>query len=341
MMEPIKPDHARVSLYEGMDRVNNLRHALLGVIDEINWATCQKVIIKPNLVKIDRHHAVTHPDALGCVLTMVRERYRGPLMIAEGCAEEPTPELFKRQGFEGLAKEYGALLVDLNEDDGVPFTVYNRRARPLRVRVARQIIEADCRISLCLPKTHDHVVVTLSIKNMIMGSIVNRRLAAHDHALSTWFNGLARIVWGHGNGLGSDKVAMHQGYPMINLNLARTAPFVRPHLSIVDGFFGMDGAGPINGEIVPWRIALAGTDPLAVDCLTSHLMGFEINQIGYLNYCTQLGLGCANLDEIDILGNVSPQNVARTFRSHPDYQRQIQWHHPEAARLLRSDPKKW
>jgi uncharacterized protein (DUF362 family) len=332
-MESTKPAHPRVSLCQGEERSSNLRAALSPVIDDIDWASRKSVIIKPNLVKDGHPHAVTHFDALRSVLALVRERYHGPLAIAEGCAEEPTHEVFRHNGFEPLAAEYDAALVDLNGDDAVPFTVYDRQAHPLRVSLARQIIDSDCRISLCPPKTHDAVVVTLSIKNMIMGSIINRR-AASGKTHHSWLEHLMHRFYARG--MGNDKVAMHQGYPMMNINLARLAPFVLPHLSIVDGFTGMEGAGPVAGEPVPWGIALAGTDALAVDRLTSHLMGFEIDQIGYLHYCAQLGLGCADLDKIEILGHSSPQAAARAFTPHPRYRKQIRWHHPEAARLLRN-----
>ncbi len=333
-MEVVKPDCAKVALWKGQERTANLRDALLHVVDGIDWASRQAVLIKPNLVKIGRPYAVTHPDALATVLAVVRERYSGPLTIAEGCAEEPTSEFFKLQGIDELADEYEASLIDLNADESVPITVYNQDAKPLQIRLARQVIKSDCRISLCLPKTHDTVLVTLSIKNMAMGSLINRRLSKmKDHP--AWFDRLGRLLHGHGNGWGSDKVAMHQGYPVINLNLARLATFVRPHLSVVDGFIGMEGAGPLNGKPVPWGVVVAGTDALAVDTLTAHLMGFEIDHIGYLSYCAQLGLGCSDLERIEIVGNTAPQTVARSFAPHPQHRRQLHWQHPRAVELLK------
>jgi uncharacterized protein (DUF362 family) len=122
----------------------------------------------------------------------------------------------------------------------------------------------------------------------------------------------------------------------MNLNLARLAPLVLPHLSILDGYVAMEGAGPVHGDPVPWRIALAGTDPLAVDVVAANLMGYALKQIGYLAHCAQLGLGQADLAKIAIVGNVAPETVARSFRPHPQHRAQRQWAHPQEAELLAS-----
>ena len=70
-------------------------------------------------------------------------------------------------------------------------------------------------ISAAKLKTQDTVVVTLSIKNMVMGSIYAR-----------------------------DKIMVHQGYKYTNRNLAEMAGLVWPDLAVVDGLTGMEGNGP-------------------------------------------------------------------------------------------------
>jgi uncharacterized protein (DUF362 family) len=311
-----------------------LRSALRLVLDDIQWPSRHSVLVKPNLVSPSRPYANTHYDALAVLLEEIRARYDGPLSIAEGCALEPTAEAFESHGYGTLATLYDAHLVDLNAEAVIRFRVYDRRARPLWLRLARCVVESDCRVSLALPKTHDAVLITLSIKNMIMGSLVNRRLAG-GNGRPAWLDRVGQIIKGHGNGWGSDKTAMHQSYPVLNLNLGLLAPLVWPHLSVLDGFVGMEGAGPTDGTPVPWGIAVAGTDPLAVDVLTARLMGFALNEVGYLGYCAQQGLGCADLERIQILGNVAPDTAARPFLPHPRHAQQRRWQHPDAPRLLR------
>jgi uncharacterized protein (DUF362 family) len=223
-----------------------------------------------------------------------------------------------------LAKPYDVDLIDLNADRAAPVQVYDRWRRPQTLHLARTIAESDLRISIGPPKTHDSVIVTLSLKNMIMGSLINLKLAAREGPPSRSIT--ARVIGrlrraSHRN----DKLAMHQGCAMINLNLARLAPLVKPQLAVVDGFEAMEGNGPLHGNPVDWRIALASTDALAVDSLTTHLMGFDPAEVGYLYYCQQLGVGVGQLDKIEVIGGGVIARVRRPFKPHPSYHRQRHW----------------
>lgn len=324
-----------VALWHGEDRATNLRRVLAPVLAQIDWSTRRNVVIKPNLVIYDKPLACTHRDALEVVLQEVRTRYTGRLTIAEGGAVQATTDAFAYHGYYELAKTYDARLYGLNVDQSIAAKVYTRWGKPIWLHLARTVVESDCRISLALPKTHDSVIVTLTLKNIIMGSLVHRRLALAHNRFAHRLNRIIQILWHNNIGWGNDKRAMHQGYQMININLARLAPLVWPHVSVLDGYVGMEGDGPVNGTAVPWDIALAGTDALAVDALAAHMMGYPPESIGYLSYCARIpGRGCADLDKLTITGNTTPATIARTFQPHPDYEKQGQWHHPRAEMLL-------
>jgi uncharacterized protein (DUF362 family) len=132
----------------------------------------------------------------------------------------------------------------------------------------------------------------------------------------------------------SDKMKMHQSHPVINLNLALLAPLVAPHLAVIDGFEGMEGNGPSEGDPVPLRLALASVDALAADVVAAALMGFRANEIGYLHYCTQLQMGAGKLSDIEIVGNATLGQSARSFRPHDTYARQQRWQMPEVEQYL-------
>ncbi len=318
----------RVALVQGPDRFENVTAALGYIGDEIDLAGVRRVLVKPNFVSTEHQLASTHVEAVRAVLTFVRARYAGPIVVAEGAALAPTSEGFRHLGYEPLVDEFGVELVDLNADDTVPVRVYDHRRRPITVHLARMAAEADYRISVTPPKTHDLVIVTLAIKNMVMGALVNpsvtrrngdgrrwvRRLAGFAPQW-VWRSGLAE--WGKRTVLGrmggSDKMRMHQGIPVLSLNLALVAPHVWPHLAVIDGWRGMEGEGPGGGDPVDWRVALAGTDPLAVDGLTAHLMGFDPSLVGYLHYCQRLGLGVGEVERVKVVGNVPPDEARRSL----------------------------
>jgi uncharacterized protein (DUF362 family) len=128
---------------------------------------------------------------------------------------------------------------------------------------------------------------------------------------------------------------MHQGHRYLNLNIALAAPLVWPHLSVLDGFDAMEGAGPAGGDCVPWRSAFAGVDALAVDIVVADLMGFPADEVGYLHYCARMGLGSSDLRAIELAGDVDLDSLRRPFRPHPTHLRQRDWHDPRLESLLR------
>jgi uncharacterized protein (DUF362 family) len=346
---------SQVALVRGNSRYDNVRQALNGLPGEIDLADKQRVLIKPNFVVTHKPLAATHVDAVRAVLDFVRARYDGPITIAEGPSVEPAAEGFRLHGYEPLVESHGVTLADLNRDEPVPVDVYDWRLRPLRLHLARSVVESDFRISVGPPKTHDIVIVTLSLKNMIMGSLISRFThAAHSdngsrlnvgaiskvlwRLVPLWVRHLPPAEWATFRVMStlepSDKMKMHQSYPVINLNLALIAPRVVPHLSVMDGFEAMEGNGPTGGDPVPWQIALASTDALSADVVTATMMGFDPDEVGYLHYCKRMGLGVGDVDQIQIVGNTTMAECARQFRPHDTVRRQRLWRLAQAEKCL-------
>jgi uncharacterized protein (DUF362 family) len=349
------PSASRVALCRGDDRYDSVRAALALVADQIDLTGKQRVLIKPNFVVTNKPLAATHVDAVRAVLDFLRERYDGPITIAEGPAVAAASEGFRCYGYEPLVKAYGVELADLNHDAALPVIVYDWRRRPLQLHLARSIVESDFRISVTPPKTHDVVIVTLGLKNMIMGSLISYFSHAeptpHERGLNLgrvsrtlarlvpqWVRRLPLAEWLQfrvmSNLEPSDKMRMHQSIPLLNLNLALIAPRVVPHLTVIDGFEGMEGNGPSSGTSVPLRLALASVDALAADVAGAALMGFQADDVGYLHYCKQLGLGIGELSDIEIVGNALLEDCARSFRPHDTFQRQRRWPMPDAGKYL-------
>lgn len=331
---------SQVALARGETRHESVSAALAAIEDSTHLADVRRVLIKPNFVSTQRQLAATHVDAVRAVLEAVRKRYDGRVTIGEGPAASPASAAFERFGYQDLVRAYEVDLVDLNADETVSIQVYNRRLRPMTLYLSRTVVEADYRISIGPPKTHDTVIVTLAIKNLVMGALVNPGAPSENGRLPLISDDLIRKVpvrLQHSKlaeaarrfiarpPRGSSKMAMHQSIPVINLNLALIASAIWPHLAVIDGWEGMEGTGPSMGDPVDWGIALAGADALSVDVLTTYLMGFVPAEIGYLEYCRRMGLGVGELRLIDVVGGVEPEDVRRSFAPHPALRRQAQW----------------
>jgi uncharacterized protein (DUF362 family) len=96
----------------------------------------------------------------------------------------------------------------------------------------------------------------------------------------------------------------------------------------------MEGNGPVSGDAVDWRIAIASTDFVAADSLAAQLMGFPLEEIGYIYYCHLKGLGRGRLEEMELVGNATVAETRRRFRPHRTYKRQLAWKIPDVERYL-------
>ncbi len=335
-----------VALTKGDSRYEAVRNAL-DALGPVHLHGRQRVLIKPNLVSVTRQLASTHVDALRATLDWLRERYDGPVTIGEGAALASSFEGYRRFGYESLAATYEVRFVDLNADERtVPVQTFDHRLRPQTLELSATAVEADFLISVGPPKTHDFVIITAAIKNVVMGTLISRP-ALHAHpatglgsvyaAMPAWVKRLpvvdgARFVFMRGNG--SYKMRIHQTYPLMHLNIFLVARAVRAHLAVIDAWEAMEGEGPTLGDPVPLHVAIASLDPVAADAAAARLMGFEPEEIGYLWYAHRAGLGQGDLSQVQWVGDGDLEALARRFRPHSTYPLQRRWRDPTVMALF-------
>ena len=302
---PATLGESRVSFTTGNDRRDIILNALKPFKDEIQKGIEGKqVIIKPNLVYQDNPLCVTDPDAARAVLDFLKPIYDRPVIIAESSlAQIGTLGAFEQYGYNELIKEYGVKLVDLNQDTCTPVWIADANRHPLAVKIIDTYLNPDNYIiSVARMKTHDCVFATLAMKNMIMGSPIIRR-----------------------NDKLNEKPKMHQGgVTGINHNMFLVAQKVRPEFSVVDGVVGMEGNGPIGGTPVEHGIALAGPDGVSVDRIGLELMEIPYEDIGYLQWCSNAGIGQGDRTKIKVIGP-DPAAHSIKYRLHEKAYKQHGW----------------
>jgi uncharacterized protein (DUF362 family) len=97
-------------------------------------------------------------------------------------------------------------------------------------------------------------------------------------------------------------------------------------LAVVDGIVGGEGNGPMAPDAKPCGVILAGTHPVAVDCVAATVMGFEWRRINLLRHSfelRQLSFTSFSADAITVLSNnshwrgrLSEMGEAFHFRPH-------------------------
>jgi len=309
---------SRIALTAGEDRADNLFRALEPFSDELSRAIGdRRIVLKPNNVLIDRQLAATHVDCLRGVIEALKRAGKTNIVIAESAANGSTLDGFENYSYTELARQTGVQLIDLDREAFEPVYVFDQTDfSPRAVRMSSILLDRKQNfvISVAKFKTHDRVVATLSLKNIVFGAPIK------DLGFS----------WGPNRraGSASDKHIAHgSGFRSINYNLFALAPRLHPDFAVIDGYRGMEGDGPNNGTPVEHRVALAGFDWLAADRVAIELMGIDFAKVGYLNYCARAGMGQGDLAGIEITGEKLKDHI-RTYRLNRNLDEQLIWMKP-------------
>jgi uncharacterized protein (DUF362 family) len=306
---PVKEYKPRstVALAAGEDRRKTVYQALLAIDDQIlpKLKTKKRVLIKPNDVNPSNQLACTHADALRGILDYLAPRFKGQVTIGEVLGG--GFRAFQGLQYPDVIKEYnnrfrGIELVDFTEQNKfVTQPLLDQDAHVVPVHLAEAFFDPDAFImGSAMLKSHNYAVVTMSIKNMVLGAPAR-----------------------------TEKAYYHAGFHLIHYNMLVTAQAMQPFwgATVIDGHEGMEGNGPSQGIPVASRLAIASTDFVAADRVGVECMGVDPKWVGYLRYCGQVGLGNYDLAKIDIRG---PEiaTVQKKYQLASDVDRQLAWMTP-------------
>ncbi|MCL5281949.1 MAG: DUF362 domain-containing protein [Planctomycetes bacterium] len=277
---------AKVTLVKGNDRREIVLQSLKCIEDDIlaSLGGKKRILVKPNFVSTTRALAASHADEIRAILDFFKPRFQGEIIVGESApSKNGTFEGYQNFGYLPLEKEYGIKLVDLNKEPWVYRYVFSRDHTPIPIRIISTFLDRDTYIvSAAKMKTHDRAITTLSLKNTLIGAPLN-------------------------DGKRNDKGLTHQGYNFtpketLHFNMFHLAQEIWPDLGIIDGFEAMEGNGPVGGTPVDAKVALASLDPLALDILTTKIMGFDPAKIPYVKAMIEAGMGQGDLAKVQVLG---------------------------------------
>jgi uncharacterized protein (DUF362 family) len=309
---------SKVSLIKGDSRRKNIYDALVAIDDQIRPALKARkyVFVKLNGVEAaGRMLGSTQPDALRGILDYLAPRFKGPVVVGDS-GDVPGKQAVSQYGWDKVFADFKSLNLKFeipNEDQshyGLMYGIdYDLHVIP--IRLGARFVDPDALvISAAVLKTHNMVVATMAVKNLVMGAPLAAALGNNNYA-------------------DSEKRKFHVGIRSGNYNMFLAAQRMISNwgIGIVDGFEGMEGNGPMQGTPVGHRIALASTDFLAVDRVGLECMGIDASWPGYLNYAYQVGLGQYDLTKIDVVG-AKIADVKKKYRLHADVDRMLEWRGP-------------
>ncbi len=296
---------SKVAIVKGNNRRENIFKALELIKNDL-VIDKNEVLLKPNCLQSMFPLCCTHVDAIRGVLDFLKDKEIRSRLIAETCRGTGKHESFEMLNYTSLISEYGVTLFNPQfEDEWVDGYLLDKHHREVKVKLSKRIYDCKCRISVAVAKTHDTVIITGAWKNM-MGA-----LALEDK------------VKMHGCNSHSERVLISE-VEILPQNLVRIAKLVPPHISVIDGFIGMEGEGPVRGTEKRLGIAIASTDFVSADAVCAKAMGFDPEDISYLHFGDELGLGNADLNKIEIIGDPL-EEVITPFVPHSKYEIHKKW----------------
>ena len=178
----------------------------------------------------------------------------------------------------GVVEKHGIENVHLYED--TDWVIYRPKAKmlvlddvfPEGIRIPKRLISSNV-IHLPTVKTHVFTTITGAMKNAFGGLLFERRHYCHGVIHETLVDLLAI------------QQEIHPGI-----------------FAVVDGAFSGSGPGPRCMKVSERDLVVAGADQVAVDAVCARLMGFDPMEIPFLRIAHERGLGCADLNEIDVAG---------------------------------------
>jgi len=278
----------------------------------------KKVIIKVNAGFPTEEHRIhsTYPGQVEGILQFLREFYDGEVWIAEGVGSSKTNDMmdgFELYGYFPIAREFqGVKFVDANTQPLEGKWIHQWKQHPVPIDIIKMYFDPNNYIiSAARLKTHNCVVGTYSLKNIVMGSPLGNYKGRGTQK--------GRMHGGDGR---EDSTGQELSYNMFRLALEG----VYPDLAVVDGITGIEGNGPWDGTPVDHNISIASTDFVACDRVCTEVMGIDPFYMKYLEWCGEAGLGNWDMENIRTTG-ADITNTRISYQMNPNYDKQIAWIH--------------
>lgn len=281
--------NAKISIVRCKDYTPSLvQESTRKVIDLIDGISSfirpqSRVLVKPNLLmaKSPEFGIDTHPEVVRSVIKILKD-ISCSILVGDGPSVWGSQignvdEVYRRSGIEKVCEEESVRLVK-----------FDKRRWRKKFPLTAVLDECDYLVSIPKFKTHDFTILTAAIKNLF---------------------GLVA---------GTYKTELHKKYFEANSFaeiLVDIYEETRPALSIIDGIVAMEGDGPgTGGKLRNTGLLLAGSDAVALDSVLALIMGINPCDILSTKIAAAGGLGTADINSIQILGEQLEDVIVEPFK---------------------------
>lgn len=253
-------------------------------LDLIDYKSCltgvSKVLIKVNFIttKTWDTGATTDPIVVEAIIKKLKDLPIETFVVESDATITNADKAFEVTGMKEMCQKNGVQILNLrHQKDKVKIPIPDCETLG-SITVPRIVVESAI-ISAAKLKTHMATKVTLGMKNMF--GLLPDKFKGKYHA-----RGINKVI--------------------VDINSV-----IKPALTVIDGFVGMEGRGPTDGVPVKMDLIIAGKDVVATDATAARVMGFEPLEISHVRRAYEKGLG--NIENIEILGS-KLDDVKRAFK---------------------------
>jgi uncharacterized protein (DUF362 family) len=238
-----------------------------------------KVLIKINFItdKTWDTGATTDPIVVEAIIKKLENLPVKTYVVESDATMTNADKAFEKTGMKEMCDRNGIEWLNLRHvKDRVKIEIPNGEA--LKSITVPRIVTESAIISAAKLKTHLNTTVTLGMKNMF--GLLPDKFKGKYH-----MKGISKVV--------------------VDINSV-----LRSALTVIDGFVGMEGQGPVDGTPVQMNLIIAGKDPVATDATAARVMGFNPYEIKHIRKAHERGLGKS---EAEIVGE-KLEDVRRPFK---------------------------
>ena len=290
----------------------------------------EDLVIKPN-VTVGEEYAdpdsgiTTHPGFVHGLVDALRARGSRPgnVTILEDPrnTDDDEPRHWRGTGYPEVRDRTGAELRSPTADT----CVTRRVPRPLchdAIPVSQLAVAPNTvLLNVAKMKTHNLGITTLSLKNLMgLVHVLDRHFcgqALRELPEAQQHEGRPKRTW-------MDRPLHEKWQAGLARRLIDLAQVVKPALNVVEGVVAREGTGFNRGRNRTLGLCVAGINMVAVDSVTSYLMGFDPQALVYLRMAAEAGLGTHDLTRLRIYqvedGILVPCRDLDAFRARPPLQ---------------------
>ena len=209
-------------------------------LDLIDYKTAlegwSRVLIKVNFItdKTWDTGATTDPIVVEAIIEKLKGLPVTVNVVESDATMTNADKAFEKTGMKAMCERHGVECINLRHvKDKIKLVIPD--GETLTSITVPRIVTESAIISAAKLKTHVNTGVTLGMKNMF--GLLPDKFKAKYHAM-----GISKVI--------------------VDINTV-----LKPALTVIDGFVGMEGNGPVDGTPVPMGIIIAGKNVVATDAV--------------------------------------------------------------------------